>query len=361
MSNINNFYSRIDRLPDGHSVVRGSDVILLAVWLVSLIASLAAFALGSFRDVWLLVLPFAVAGFTNMVLSKLYLRVVVAVALCVLAWFAGENTGYSAFFFLALYFFLGLNGTAAIVDSLQRLLFFPVLSRIRYVNIRERSSVADRLVAFFFNISEDVDTRDIDANLDVNSHRLTVRDIVENILVSAVVASAIWIVASVWPLDIVGPGSDISGWMVVVGATVYVPLVTLPFTVFRSMGVDIPSSFGVFRLFDGFVAVLRYFSVPLAIFLVTSLAYSVAVGGWADAVVCILCSASALCISVVATTIILFYQFEATSAYAMANKWKLFMPVPLLMGIRENDRSENSFPGTPERDEKIVLDDPKGQ
>lgn len=360
MSNINNFYSRIDRLPDGHSVVRGSDKILLLVWIASLVASLVVAVTGLYNQMWLLVLPFAVAGFANMVLSKLYARVTVAVILCVAAWFIGDG-GYPFFFFLALYIFLGLNGTAAIVDSLQRLVFFPVLSRIRYVNIREDSPLADRLVAFLFNIPEDADTRNLDANLDVNSHKLSVRDIIGNVMVSAVVATIIWIVVSVWPLNLIGSDSVISDWLLIVGITAYVPLFTLPFTVFRSMDVRIPSSFGVFRLFDGFVTVLRYFSVPLVLFLVASLVYSVSTGVWTDAVACILCSAAILCVSVAVVTLILFYQFEATSAYAMANKWKLFMPVPLLMGIRENDKSEHSFPGTPERDETIVLEDFRNQ
>ena len=354
MSNINNLYRKIDKLPDGHSVVRGSDRILLAIWIVSLLCSVIAFWLCP-SEIWLLILPFSIAGLAYLILAKRYLRAAFGLAMCIVGWFASDYLSFEPFFFLALYLFLGVSGTGAIIDSLQRILFYAVLERIRYVNISDNPSFPSRLAAFVFNIPRDIDTRNIEADLDVSSRRLTLSEIAENIAISAVYASVLWIILSVWPLELV-ESWNADGGMLIAAVTVYVPLISFPLTVFRSMGVRISSSFGDFRLFEGTVAVLRHMAVPLFAVLVASLVCSIFAGSWIDALSCIICSVLALCVSVSILTLVMFYRLEATSAYAIANKWELFMPVPLLMGIRERDGEDASFPGTPERDESLSAD-----
>jgi hypothetical protein len=56
------------------------------------------------------------------------------------------------------------------------------------------------------------------------------------------------------------------------------------------------------------------------------------------------------------TSIIYYYAMEATTSADIAKKWKIFIPVPLLLSLHEEASEKKVYPGTPVRDENDMSD-----
>ncbi|MEE3363820.1 MAG: hypothetical protein VZR03_03910, partial [Methanomethylophilus sp.] len=56
------------------------------------------------------------------------------------------------------------------------------------------------------------------------------------------------------------------------------------------------------------------------------------------------------------TSIIYYYAMEATTSADIAKKWKIFIPVPLLLSLHEDTVIRKKYPGTPVRDENDMSD-----
>ena len=67
------------------------------------------------------------------------------------------------------FIFIGAVGVVAFVSALQRLIFYRVVTRVQSMNIKDRMSFEDKVIAFFFNIPNDLDTRDL--TMDYNLKR----------------------------------------------------------------------------------------------------------------------------------------------------------------------------------------------
>ncbi|MCL1978844.1 MAG: hypothetical protein FWG60_01625, partial [Methanomassiliicoccaceae archaeon] len=163
-----------DQLPEGISLVRGFDKCIIIAAAVSFIISLAYVLFegtggGVMHEVmpWL-ALPFFVCGVIFYIRSKYWILLILAAAAMVL-WFVEVP---ETLIFLLLFLIVGASGVVALVDALQRAVFYQVLRTIEYVNVKDKLSSKDRLVAFLFNVPEDLDTRNITMDYELSRTKI---------------------------------------------------------------------------------------------------------------------------------------------------------------------------------------------
>ncbi len=358
MRSNNSSANRVERLPTGLSAVRMSDKLVVLVFLLAfIVCSVIYYLFPSYQEVWIFAVPFVAAGLAHMLFGKNYMIIlIIAAALAVTWYFTYEEYGYVMY--IMLYVCFGAAGVASMVDAIQRAIFYRVLTHIRYVNVREKSPLIDTLTAFVFSIPHDMDTRNITADLDVRARKFPWKDMFSTIGLSMMIGMFFWIYISFNPSFV---NLSDSGTYTITGSSLlmftvmlYVPLFVMPFSIFRSMNVRIGTGYRDFKLYNGVVSTMQRMAVPVAAALMFVL---LAVSTSKDLVavlVFIAISAVMILIIVMVTSIIYFRTMEAITVSSIARKWKIFMPVPLLMGLKDRDPQDDSFPGTPVRDENDV-------
>ena len=350
--------NRVESLPAGLTVVRSTDKLSILVFVLSLIGCLACVVYGLLDAMWVS-LPFVIAGLFYMVFRRNYIALIIVVAILAVIGYFTYNDHDWAYLYIAAFITCGAVGVASIVDAIQRVIFYRVLSDIRFVNVSQKPKIRSKLMAFLFSVPHDLDTRNIMADLDIRSRKFPWKDLGVTIGLSMVVGMFFWIYISFNPSFV--NLSDTSNFTVTDSSLLmftvmlYVPVIIMPFSIFRSMNVRIGTNFRDFKLYNGAVSTIQRMAVPVAaalIFIILAVSTSrdlVAV------LVFIGISATMILLIVSITSIIYFYGMEATIVSSIARKWKLFMPVSLLDSLKER-APEEDFPGTPARDENDVSD-----
>ena len=131
------------------------------------------------------------------------------------------------------------------------------------------------------------------------------------------------------------------------GITLYVPILILPFSVFKSLDVRIGTNYRDFKLYNGVTATVYRMAVPVFAALILVMREVLLYIGF---------SAVIILFVVFLTSIIYYYAMEATTSADIAKKWKIFIPVPLLLSLHEEASEKKVYPGTPVRDENDMSD-----
>ena len=347
-----NFWA--DGLPAGLTVVRQFDKLVMVIWVLALVAYAGCFLLlrnYNFDAYFLLSfigVPFDLVGLVYIINRKNVASLVATVILAVAGYFVTKSLMY---ILAIVYVFIGALGVACVVDSIQRLIFYDVVSHIRYVNVKERLTVKDRVIAFIFNVPPDLDTRNITISPKKLGNKFPWKDMGSTILLSLIVGMFFWIYLSLNPtfMQTGNISSDVPTF--IFGVMLYVPVIVLPFTVFKSLDVKIGTNYRDFRLFNGALATIQRMAVPVFAALIFVL---MAMNEQDPMQVLLFIGFSVIIILfvVILTSIIYYYAMEATTASDISKKWKIFIPVPLMMTLhKEDDTVKAEFPGTPVRDE----------
>ncbi len=348
-----NFWA--DGLPAGLTVVRQFDKLVMAAWVLCLIAYAAAFVLlrsyydmDSYFLLSFIGVPFDLVGLIYIINRKNIASLVITVILSIGGYFVTNSLMYVI---VVAYVFIGAMGVACVVDAIQRIIFYDVVSHIRYVNVKEKLSIKDRLVAFIFNVPPDLDTRNITICPKKLGNKFPWKDMGSTIVLSLIVGMFFWIYLSLNPtfMETGHISSDVPTF--IFGVMLYVPVIVLPFTVFKSLDVKIGTNYRDFRLFNGALATIQRMAVPVFAALIFVL---MAMNKQDPLQVLLFIGFSTIIILfvVILTSIIYYYAMEATTSSDISKKWKIFIPVPLMMTLHKEDGTEKEvYPGTPERDE----------
>lgn len=342
--------------PVGLSVVRPFDKVVLAVWLLSLVAYFAIVLgfNGSLFDVSLydllayVAIPFAVVGFIYILdhrnITALMAMVLVGVVVFIIM-------KQFLFVLIIIYLMLGALGVACVVDALQRLIFYRVVGHIRYANVKEKLSLGDRFCAFLFNVPPDLDTRNIAIQPKRVGTKFPWKDMGSTVILSLIVGMFFWIYLSMNP-SFMHMEYSANIPIFIFGTTMYVPVIVLPFSVFKSLNVKITTSYRDFSLYNGAVATIYRMAVPIFAAMLYVLQATLSQDNPFNVILYIVYSTVIILFVVFLTSIVYYYAIEATTSADISNKWKLFMPVPLLMDLHEDVVEEaEEYPGTPLRDE----------
>ncbi|MCL2032983.1 MAG: oxidoreductase [Methanomassiliicoccaceae archaeon] len=355
-----------DQLPEGISLVRLFDKCIMIAAAASFLIALAYILYqeigggSSVYDVmpWL-ALPFFVCGVIFYIRTKYWTLLALAAAAAVL-WFINIP---EALIFLLLFLVIGAAGVVAVVDAVQRSIFYKVLRRIEYINVKSKLTAKDKMTAFLFNVPEDMDTRNITMDYELSRTKMPWKEVLNSISLGLMVGMFIWIYISMNPafMDL---SSETSVPLLMFTLILYIPVLVMPWSIFRSLNVRIETNYRDFKVYGGIKATLQRMAVPViaALFFVlvainTSDIYTVAYY--------IALSAAMIVATLTLVSVLYYWVFEAVTINDIISKWKMFRPVSVFAGLNDHKRGQQreDLPGTPKRDKsdfgKLVLPEEK--
>ena len=337
---------RIDlTTPDDHLTVLVF-LISLAVCLVAGAVCLELFDVSVLDLAMFVTMPLVVVGALQIVRSryKWYLVIVIAAVVAMLVMGAGYVNA-SALALIS----VGIAGVVRLVAVAQRFLFYRVVSSVEYLNVRTDLSLWDRVVAFVFNISGDLDTRNLEIDENVKRASLPWGEIWASMKVSFLIGVFIWIYLSMNPSWMQFESlSNVPVYMFAV--MMYIPLIVLPFSIFMSLNVRIETRYRDFKIYDGIKGTLMRMAIPIfAAFMYILVAVNK--NGFQDVLVFIVMSVAFNLVITVASCLVYYKGFESRVIDSIISHWNSFRPVQMLMGVKgtEDDMRED-VPGTPVRD-----------
>ena len=281
-----------------------------------------------------------------------YLLGLVAVAAVLVV--AGLDAIYAAFLIYAV---LGGFGVVGLVVALQKRYFYDVLSRIEALGLKDRQDRRDRLISYVFNIREDTDTRNLTMEHNLSRNRFPWREMVELMALGFMLGIFIWIYLSLNPALLINYSLN-QILLVMFLISMYIPLLVLPWAIFKSLDVRISSEFRDFRLFGGVVTTLQKTVLPVAAVMIYAISAVNRLG--LDVVLGYIATSAAFNILVVGATTVMYYTFfEKGLVDSIVGRWRVFRPMPILAELREKeDRRRKEIPGMPQRvyEESMEMD-----
>ena len=334
------------------SLVRNDDRTMLYIFLISLAVCVAMFfalTITSTLEIgWALMLisvPFFVMGLITYAQKGMWksLIVILIISAALLYFYVAPLVMFFVAFLL-----VGCVGVVSVAVVLQRYVFFSVISSVEYINVKSKLSLWERLVIFAFNIPPDIDTRKITMDHNLKRSGIPFREMLETMFFAFLVGVALWINLSMNPAFM----TDIRLYeapIFVFSLIMFIPLIVLPWTPFKSLNVRITTGYRDFSLYGGAVETLRRMAIPVfAVFVfimvaVNRTSLAVVIGFIASSVVFNM-------IVVAASAVIYYLLFESSFVDDAAIKWKIFRPIPISTDLSDNDVSAIELPGTPARD-----------
>lgn len=346
------------------SLVRKFDRTILLVTLLALIPCIIAtyFMAASgnatlYDIVPVLTLPLFLDGILIYVHERRWkssIAVLLFVILLAVLHFTGYVTLTLTILFFILFILFGGTGVVALADGFQRFMFYKIIHSIEYMNVKKRLSIFDRIISFIFNVPEDLDTRNITMNYNLQRTSIPWKEMMQTITVALMLGMTIWIYISMNPNFMASDtyGSLMSVSVFMFSLILMIPLLVLPFTIFKSLEVRIETNYRAFHIHSGAMETIKRMALPI----VATLIYVfLAINKSNPLQVLTYIGVSALAIVfVVGYTCILYYTAnERTLAKDIAAKWRVFRPVPIFVRLDDESRGRNAnekLPGTPVRD-----------
>jgi len=342
-----------DQLPEGISLVRRFDKWIMVVFIISFLASLAyvIYRETAGNDLIydlmpLLAAPFFVCGVIFYIRTKYWMLPIFA-AVAAALWFISIPI---TLIYLFLFLVIGASGVVALVDAFQRVIFYRVLRRIEYINVKKKLTLKDKLTAFMFNVPEDLDTRNITMDYELSRTKIPWREVGNSMSLGLMVGMFLWIYISMNP-SFMDVGIETSTPLMIFTLILYIPVIVMPWSIFRSLNVRIETNYRDFKVYNGIRATLQRMAVPVvaALFFVLT---AIDASDIRTVAFYILLSAAMIVAILTLVSILYYWIFEAAAINDIVSKWKMFRPVPVFVGLEEDEKrpSWDDLPGTPRRD-----------
>lgn len=330
------------------SLMRSIDYRILYLFVFGLVASVAAMVAvmvlldwSSITALPILAAPLCIIGAVDYVVRKRWLALIVIILLGVAIYLWEPR--YVLFF---MYLFVCTGGVAKMAEVFQRLIFFRILNIIEFVNLKEKLSLSDRAVTFMFNIPCDLDTRNLDIDLDVKRDNIPWGDMFHTMFLALMVCMFLWMYMVLNPSFTDGQtGLPIYTFTIVL----YISLLVLPWNLFRSMNVRIKTEYRDFSVYSGLYETIKRMFVPILAVLVLA-ALSLASGTFSFMYIGI--SFVMIAVMVALSSVIYYTGNESQVVRDVKDRWDDFHPTRMYVGYmeEENDSSyDDDVPCTPRR------------
>ncbi|MDR0887944.1 MAG: hypothetical protein LBM39_02015 [Candidatus Methanoplasma sp.] len=355
-------------LPEGLSLVRACDKLTMAVAIAAFIFSIIFIIYRStngelpLQDAipWLSV-PFFICGIIYYLRTRFWILIILAAAAVVL-WFIDIPM---PLLILVLLLTIGAPGVVAIVEAIQRWMFYRVLHTIEYVNVKKKLSFTEKFIVFLFNVPVDIDTRNITMDYGLRRSGIPWKEMLGTISLGLMVGMFIWIYISMNPviMDLSGEldlSSIGSAPFLIFTIILYIPIIVLPWSIFKSLNVRVETHYRDFKVYNGVRSTIQTMVVPIVaafILVFTALASSDYLA------VLFYIGMSVVMVTAIVGLAAAFYYvgFETVLINDIVSKWKKFRPVPIFIGLKAKEQKKEEVPGTPNRDTedfgKLVLPD----
>ena len=294
----------------------------------------------------LVTVPFFILGLIFYIKSMLwYLLAIIAIGTAV------AMVYFKVDFFLVFLIdaiLVGSVGVVSLVSAIQRLIFYRVLRRAEIINIKDKMTLMDQVITFFFNIPSDLDTRGITMDYNLNRASIPWKDIRMTMMMGMMIGIFMWIYFSVNPTFILF-GSMMNAPMYVFSIVLFIPVIVMPWSIFMSLNVRIRTKYRDFYLYNGIIETLKRIILPMF----AALAYlliAVNKSGFTSVLMYIVLSVVITAFIIGLTSLIYYAFFERKVVNDIVAEWKVFRPISLLMEIEDGKDGRMRYPGTPIRD-----------
>ncbi|NLN71297.1 MAG: hypothetical protein GX137_00675 [Thermoplasmatales archaeon] len=244
---------------------------------------------------------------------------------------------------------VGSVGVAAIVSVLQKRMFYSIVASVEYMNVKERLSIKDQIVSFMFNIPHDMDSRSLTMDYNMKRASFPWNEVAETIYMGLMVGTFLWIYMSMNPSfrSVTGISAEhLYAFLLLL----YMPIVVMPWSIFRSLKVRIETRYRDFMLYDGVKDTLKRMVVPI-LATVAFIALAASTTGIKSVLLFIVLSIVVNVVIIVLTSAVYYKFFESKIVDDIVSKWRVFRPVSLLMKVDDEAAGmRQELPGTPKRD-----------
>lgn len=330
-----------------------SDYVNVVVFLISMIICFGLSLYLWFSDTaemyymfMSLSLPFFILGL------MFYLRTKAWIVLMLIILITGAALFYDVIDIITIFFvdfvLVGAVGVVTLVVTVQKFIFYRVIRMTEYMNVKERMTFPEKVVAFAFNIPRDLDTRHITMDYNHKSSLTPWKDILETIRMSLMIGIFLWIYLSMNP-TIFELQSFIDAPMFIFTIVLFIPILVMPWSIFKTLNVRIETKYRDFSLYSGIKETLKRMVLPMfAAFLFLMMAVN---RNGLMTVLGFIAFSVAVIVAIIGLTALIYYAFfEKKLVDQIVSKWKVYRPVSLLVEIDDGNEGKKVYPGTPKRD-----------
>ena len=252
------------------------------------------------------------------------------------------------FLFAIDFIFVGSVGVVAFVSALQRLIFYRVVTKIQGMNIKDKMNFSEKVIAFFFNVPNDIDTRDLTMDYNLKRASIPWAEIRETMTLSLMIGMFLWIYISMSPkFASVMTFTNVPVYIFAI--VLYIPVLVMPWSIFNALHVRVKTKYRDFELYEGIKGTIKRMVLPIFAALIYVL--TAFHDNDVTSVLSFIGISIVMIILVVAfTSAIYYFYFENKLVDDIVAKWKIFRPVDLLMTVGDEAAKKKDFPGTPKRD-----------
>ena len=246
------------------------------------------------------------------------------------------------------FIFVGSVGVVAFVSALQRLIFYRVVTKIQGMNIKDRMNFSEKVIAFFFNVPNDIDTRDLTMDYNLKRASIPWSEIRETMTLSLMIGMFLWIYISMSPrFATLTTFSNVPVYIFAI--VLYIPVIVMPWSIFNALHVRVKTKYRDFELYEGIKGTIKRMVLPIFAALIYVL--TAFHDNDVTAVLSFIGTSIVMIILITAfTSAIYYFYFESKLVDDIVAKWKVFRPVELLMTVGDEAEKKKEFPGTPKRD-----------
>ncbi|MFA6710266.1 MAG: hypothetical protein WC067_04805 [Candidatus Methanomethylophilaceae archaeon] len=290
--------------------------------------------------------PFLVVGIMVYLHSGRWYYFIVIAAVSALLYFL-LNVG-PIYIFLIDFTLVGSVGVVAVVVIIQRFLFYRIVHMVEYLNVKDKMTLWERTVAFMFNIPRDLDTRNLVMEYNMKRTSIPWNEVKETLSLALMIGIFIWIYLCMNPAFMTF-NTFLEAPLYIFSLVLYIPIIAMPWSIFRSLDVRIETKYRDFTLYSGIKETLKRMVIPIfATFMFILLAVNQ--NGYAAVLGFILLSIVMNVFIIGLTSIVYYAFFEDKLIDDVVSRWKVFRPVELAMNIGNGIVEKAKLPCTPERD-----------
>ena len=246
------------------------------------------------------------------------------------------------------FIFVGSVGVVAFVSALQRLIFYRVITKIQGMNIKDKMTFSEKVIAFFFNVPNDIDTRDLTMDYNLKRASIPWSEIRETMTLSLMIGMFLWIYISMSPkFASISTFTNVPVYIFAI--VLYIPVLVMPWSIFNALHVRVKTKYRDFELYDGIKGTIKRMALPIF----AALIYVLTAFHDNDVVTVLSFIGTSIVMIILVTAFtsaIYYFYFENKLVDDIVAKWKVFRPVDLLMTVGDDTGNRKEFPGTPKRD-----------
>ena len=246
------------------------------------------------------------------------------------------------------FIFVGSVGVVAFVSALQRLIFYRVITKIQGMNIKDKMTFSEKVIAFFFNVPNDIDTRDLTMDYNLKRASIPWSEIRETMTLSLMIGMFLWIYISMSPkFASISTFTNVPVYIFAI--VLYIPVLVMPWSIFNALHVRVKTKYRDFELYDGIKGTIKRMALPIF----AALIYVLTAFHDNDVVTVLSFIGTSIVMIILVTAFtsaIYYFYFENKLVDDIVAKWKVFRPVDLLMTVGDDTGNKKEFPGTPKRD-----------